>query len=63
MVGLGAQVRVLRGLLELYHARLPGDVKRGIVDMLDEAEALKAVLKRELDPVLRRLGDKVLENG
>lgn len=50
-------------MLELYHARLPGDVKRGIVDMLDEAEALKAVLKRELDPVLRRLGDKVLENG
>lgn len=49
--------------MELYHARLPGDVKRGIVDMLDEAEALKAVLKRELDPVLRRLGDKVLENG
>ncbi|WP_148706347.1 hypothetical protein [Aeropyrum camini] len=59
-VELLAQVRLLRALLVFYRDRLPGDVREALARALEEAEAVLDSLAA--DPVVRRLGDRVLEN-
>ncbi len=42
----------------VYHSWMPENVRRAIVEAIDSAEAVKASLAREVDPVLRSLANR-----
>lgn len=48
-------VEVLSVLLEVFHDRLPGDVREALASALAEAESIRNSLLVERDPVLRVL--------
>lgn len=53
---------VLGVLLELYHDRLPEDVRRALLKALGEAESVRNSVLIDVDPLLRPLILEKLEN-
>ena len=54
-IELQAQARLLRAILDAYHARLPEQVKQRILEALEEAEAIQEALTRKADPIIYKM--------